>query len=195
MQKAKPVSLRSSIIASGTLSTRFLVGFDTKATWGELVNGSILDCAPEELRGKLDPVPFRRMMYARGAEACRDAALLLAADDRGADMDAALAEAAAGRAVTPGKRTDLRAVPLVTIDGEDARDDEVADDQHREIGRRVVGAIEAVLVAADRTDRRHLQIADEQLALAAVGTSVGQTPLEPGQERTLGKLAGHAVES
>jgi len=52
MQKANPVSLRSSIIASGTLSTRFLVGFDTKATWGELVNGSILDCAPEELRGK-----------------------------------------------------------------------------------------------------------------------------------------------
>ena len=36
--------------------------------------------------------------------------------------DAALAEAAAARAVTPEGREDLRAIPLVTIDGEDARD-------------------------------------------------------------------------
>jgi ribonuclease R len=34
----------------------------------------------------------------------------------------ALAEAARGRAVPLGKRTDLREVPLITIDGEDARD-------------------------------------------------------------------------
>jgi ribonuclease R len=36
--------------------------------------------------------------------------------------DAALAEAARARAVVLGKRTDLRGLPLVTIDGEDARD-------------------------------------------------------------------------
>ena len=52
MQKANPVSLWSSIIASGNLSTRVLVGLDAKATWGELVYGSILDCPTEELRGK-----------------------------------------------------------------------------------------------------------------------------------------------
>lgn len=52
MQKAKPVSLRSAVIASGNLSTRLLVGVRAKATWGELVYGSALDCAAEELRGK-----------------------------------------------------------------------------------------------------------------------------------------------
>lgn len=52
MQKAKPISLWSSIVASGKLSTRVLVGLDAKATWGELVYGSILDCPTEELRGK-----------------------------------------------------------------------------------------------------------------------------------------------
>lgn len=52
MQKANPVSLWTSIIASGNLSTRMLVGFDAKATWGELVYGTLLDCATEELRDK-----------------------------------------------------------------------------------------------------------------------------------------------
>jgi len=52
MQKANPVSLWSSIIASGNLSTRVLVGLDAKATWGELVYGTLLDCPTEELRGK-----------------------------------------------------------------------------------------------------------------------------------------------
>ena len=52
MQKANPVSLWQSIIASGNLSKRVLVGLDAKATWGELVHGSILDCPAETLRGK-----------------------------------------------------------------------------------------------------------------------------------------------
>ena len=52
MQKANPVSLWSSIIASGSLSTRVLVGLGAKASWGELAYGSILDCPTEALRGK-----------------------------------------------------------------------------------------------------------------------------------------------
>lgn len=47
---------------------------------------------PELLRGKLDPIPFRRMLYHYGAEACRTAALLIAAET-GVDLDLALAEA------------------------------------------------------------------------------------------------------
>ncbi len=54
----------------------------------------ILTVLPELLRGKLDPVPFRRAMYEYGADAARDAALLLAAEDRGADLEPALSAAA-----------------------------------------------------------------------------------------------------
>jgi acyl-coenzyme A synthetase/AMP-(fatty) acid ligase len=63
MPKANPATVRSSTIAAGSLSSRVLVGVDAKATWAELVHGSILDqgsildlrvrgSAAEELRGK-----------------------------------------------------------------------------------------------------------------------------------------------
>lgn len=45
-------SLRSSVIAAGNLSTRILVGLDTRASWGELAHGSILDRPANDLRGK-----------------------------------------------------------------------------------------------------------------------------------------------
>jgi len=54
----------------------------------------ILATLPDLLRGKLDPIPFRRAMYEHGADPVRDAALLLAADDRGADLEPAFAAAA-----------------------------------------------------------------------------------------------------
>jgi len=52
MQKANPITLWSSIIASGNLSKRVLVGVDAKATWGELVYGTLLDCPTDQFRGK-----------------------------------------------------------------------------------------------------------------------------------------------
>ncbi|MGE3624421.1 MAG: CCA tRNA nucleotidyltransferase [Bdellovibrionales bacterium] len=48
---------------------------------------------PAKLHGRLDPLPFRQALYRHGAEACREAALLLAADEP-ADIDPALALAA-----------------------------------------------------------------------------------------------------
>jgi acyl-coenzyme A synthetase/AMP-(fatty) acid ligase len=42
MPQNNPATLRSSIIAAGNLSSRILVGLETKASWGELVQGSIL---------------------------------------------------------------------------------------------------------------------------------------------------------
>lgn len=50
-----------------------------------------LAALPAQLRGKLDPVPLRRALYASGAEECREAALLLAADSPGLDLEPALA--------------------------------------------------------------------------------------------------------
>ncbi len=47
-----PASLRSAVIAAGDLSSRILVGLDAKATWGELVDGSILADRSADLRGK-----------------------------------------------------------------------------------------------------------------------------------------------
>jgi poly(A) polymerase len=54
---------------------------------------ALLAVLPLRLAGKLDPQPFRRMLYDYGAEACIEAALLCAADDRSADIEAALAAA------------------------------------------------------------------------------------------------------
>jgi poly(A) polymerase len=52
-----------------------------------------LSTVPTQLRGKLDPLPFRRALYQHGADIGREAALLLAVEDHG-DIEAALAEAA-----------------------------------------------------------------------------------------------------
>lgn len=50
---------------------------------------------PQHLKGKLDPVPFRRALYQYGAEDAADAALLLGADEMSSDLEPALAAAAA----------------------------------------------------------------------------------------------------
>jgi acyl-coenzyme A synthetase/AMP-(fatty) acid ligase len=52
MQQNNPGSLWSSIVAAGNLSTRILAGLDTKASWGELVHGSILQDRSVDLRGR-----------------------------------------------------------------------------------------------------------------------------------------------
>jgi acyl-coenzyme A synthetase/AMP-(fatty) acid ligase len=52
MPKNNPASLRSSIIAAGNLSTHSLVGLDAKASWGELVHGSIFEDKSIDFRGQ-----------------------------------------------------------------------------------------------------------------------------------------------
>jgi acyl-coenzyme A synthetase/AMP-(fatty) acid ligase len=52
MQQTNPSSLRSSIIAAGNLSTHMLVGLDAKASWGELVHGSIFEDRSIDFRGQ-----------------------------------------------------------------------------------------------------------------------------------------------
>lgn len=52
MPQNKTASLWSSVVAAGNLSSRILVGGDAKATWDELVHGSLIDCPVDELRGK-----------------------------------------------------------------------------------------------------------------------------------------------
>ena len=49
---------------------------------------------PAQLRGKLDPIPFRRALYEYGAEPARDGALLLTAELPGLDLEPALEAAA-----------------------------------------------------------------------------------------------------
>jgi acyl-coenzyme A synthetase/AMP-(fatty) acid ligase len=52
MPQNSPAFLWSSIIAAGNLSSRTLAGLEAKATWGELVQGSILESGTGELRGR-----------------------------------------------------------------------------------------------------------------------------------------------
>jgi poly(A) polymerase len=73
----------------------------------------LLTMLPARLRGKLDPIPFRRALYEYGADACRAAALLLAADEPGADLEDALAIAADWqKPVFPLQGEDLLALGL-----------------------------------------------------------------------------------
>ncbi|MFY9287241.1 MAG: CCA tRNA nucleotidyltransferase [Alphaproteobacteria bacterium] len=50
----------------------------------------ILAILPDQLKGKLDPVPFRSKLYEHGVEVTEEAALLLATEDRSADIKTAL---------------------------------------------------------------------------------------------------------
>jgi acyl-coenzyme A synthetase/AMP-(fatty) acid ligase len=52
MPQDNPASLWSAIVATGNLSSRILVGLETKASWAELVQGSIVESPIGELRGK-----------------------------------------------------------------------------------------------------------------------------------------------
>jgi len=51
MPQNNPASLWSAITAAGNLS-RILVGFDTKASWGELLQGSVLADRSSDMRGR-----------------------------------------------------------------------------------------------------------------------------------------------
>ncbi len=51
MQSSNPGSLRSIILAAGNLSSRRLAGHDSRATWGELVHGSVLQ-GDTDLQGR-----------------------------------------------------------------------------------------------------------------------------------------------
>jgi acyl-coenzyme A synthetase/AMP-(fatty) acid ligase len=52
MLQPNPATLWSSIVAAGNLASRVLVGLDTRATWEELVHGSILEGPAADLHGK-----------------------------------------------------------------------------------------------------------------------------------------------
>ncbi len=52
MPQNNPASLWSSVIAAGNLSSRILVGVDAKATWDEVVHGSILEDHRSDLHGQ-----------------------------------------------------------------------------------------------------------------------------------------------
>jgi len=107
--------------------------------------------------------------------------------------DAALAEAAAGRAVTPGKRTDLRAVPLVTIDGEEARDfDDAVFAEPDGDGFRLIVAIADVahyvrscgaLDHAARTRGNSVYFPDRVVPMLPESLSNGWCSLRPNEDR------------
>ena len=57
------------------------------------------------------------------------------------------------------------------LDGENERDDDVADDQHGKIWRRVVGLMVMQIFAAGRTGIGDLEISVEEPAAAALGAA------------------------
>src|SRR5271166_372176 len=63
-----PASLSSAITAAGNLSCT-LVGLDTKASWGELLQGSILADRSSDMRG-------RSVLLATADQFCASAALV-----------------------------------------------------------------------------------------------------------------------
>ncbi|MGA2848347.1 MAG: class I adenylate-forming enzyme family protein [Terracidiphilus sp.] len=52
MPRNSPLSLRSSVLAAGNLSARLMVGGEASASWGDLVEGRVLDNPLEELSGR-----------------------------------------------------------------------------------------------------------------------------------------------
>jgi acyl-coenzyme A synthetase/AMP-(fatty) acid ligase len=69
MPQNNPASLRSGIIAAGNQSTCVLAGFDIRSTWGELVEGSILEDHPGDMRGQ-------SVLLATTDQFCASAALI-----------------------------------------------------------------------------------------------------------------------
>ena len=87
------------------------------------------------------------------------------------------------------------AVSSVAVDDDDLTADlivhhrhhhQVADDQDGEIGRRVVGRVLGVVVAADRAGRGDLQVAMQDRPLAAVGAVAGEAAPEAEGDGGLG---------
>ncbi len=112
--------------------------------------------------------------------------------------EAALAEAAAARVPALGKREDLRAVPLVTIDPEDARDHDDAvwaaadEDSSNSGGWRVLVAIADVADAvrmgsaldlAARERGNSIYLPDRVVPMLPEPLSAGICSLKPGEDR------------
>ena len=107
--------------------------------------------------------------------------------------EAALAEAARARAAPLGKRADLRATPLVTIDGEDARDfDDAVYAEPDGEGFRLLVAIADVahyVRPGSALDREALKrgnscyFPDRVVPMLPEGLSNGWCSLKPGEDR------------
>jgi ribonuclease R len=107
--------------------------------------------------------------------------------------DAALAEAKRARPVALGRRTDLRALPLVTIDGEDARDfDDAVYAENTADGFRLIVAIADVahyvrpgdaLDHAARTRGNSVYFPDRVVPMLPEALSNGLCSLRPGEDR------------
>jgi len=106
----------------------------------------------------------------------------------------ATAEAGGARAAPPGKREDLRAIPLITIDGEDARDfdDAVHAEALSDGGWRLLVAIADVAhyvrpgSALDRDARRRgnsVYFPDRVVPMLPEALSNGWCSLKPGEDR------------
>src|SRR5271170_3560405 len=78
---------------------------------------------------------------------------------------------------------------------EDAGADPMGDDQEREIGRRVVGALMAQVLATDLAGVDDLEIRAEQLAPAAGRASAEEPAGDRRAQRTLGPGRGNAPEA
>jgi ribonuclease R len=107
--------------------------------------------------------------------------------------DAALAEAMRARPVALGRRTDLRALPLVTIDGEDARDfDDAVYGENTANGFRLIVAIADVAhyvrpgSALDHSARARgnsVYFPDRVVPMLPEALSNGLCSLRPGEDR------------
>ena len=107
--------------------------------------------------------------------------------------DEALAAAARARAVPPGKREDLRGTPLVTIDGEDARDfDDAVFAEPDGAGFRLIVAIAdvahyvrpgAALDTAARTRGNSVYFPDRVVPMLPEKLSNGWCSLRPNEDR------------
>jgi ribonuclease R len=106
---------------------------------------------------------------------------------------AALAEADRARGVGPDGRTDLRAIPLVTIDGEDARDfDDAVFVEKEENGFRLLVAIadvahyvrpDSALDHSARTRGNSCYFPDRVVPMLPEALSNGWCSLRPGDDR------------
>ena len=85
--------------------------------------------------------------------------------------------------VQPGRR----GRPL--LEGEDAPDDEMADDQDGKVGRRVVGAVVVEGLAARGTGVPGLEVAAEQGPLAALGSALDEAA-QHGPRQVARRMAG-----
>jgi ribonuclease R len=105
----------------------------------------------------------------------------------------ALAEAEGAQATTLGRRTDLRAIPLITIDGEDARDfDDAVFAEANDAGFRLIVAIADVahyvrpgsaLDHAARTRGNSVYFPDRVVPMLPEALSNGWCSLRPDEDR------------